>query len=191
MKHLYWSLALSLVLISCQTDTTSSESSDPEGVIIETSGNSTGLQPGDPVFNTDQAQNISWSYELSKSEKYSVGDTLKITFVGTPAKDWHLYSSIEKEAAYRPTLFEVFSDESKGIETVGTMQESPKYHEEYDDLMQGYLRSFEKGPVRFTQPLVITGAEVVITANLSYQICKEGMCMFGDLPFSYSFSATK
>lgn len=154
-----------------------------------------GLFAQKPTFETSSCPEVKWTYTLSKSSGFEVGDKVVVKFKAEVIDTrWHLYSvKPSPEMAYTPTELYIVPDESKDIKAVGPMKESVKPVEEPDEIMGGVVRYFKEHTVTFTQTLEITGPNPTLTAELYGQYCltpeEGGQCKPLRLPFNWKFKA--
>ena len=135
-----------------------------------------------PVFDTQSCPEVKWTYTLSKTSDFEIGEVITIKFKADVVDTrWHLYSvQPSAEMAYTPTEFYLVEDESKDVKKVGEMTESVKPVEEPDEIMGGVVRYFKEHTVTFTQKVRVTGPSPRVTAEVYGQYClspeEGGMC---------------
>lgn len=154
-----------------------------------------GLFAQQPVFETASCPEVKWTYTLSKTSNYEVGDIITIKFKADVLDTrWHLYSvQPSPEMAYTSTEFYLVEDDSKGIQKVGGMTESVKPVEEPDEIMGGVVRYFKEHTITFTQKVKVTSKSPKMVAEVYGQYClspeEGGMCKPLRLPFTWEFTA--
>lgn len=127
-------------------------------------------QPVDPV---------SWK---ETSKEIGVGE-YELTFTATVAKDWHFYSQYTQGTM--PMVFTF--DAPKGYKTVGKVSESPKPKEEYDELLGGLTKYWDK-TATFKQKIKITdNKKVTVKGFIDLQACIHGACTMLSHEFSFEF----
>ena len=165
------------------------------GILFWGGLNPISAQNSKPKLDTEDAELTNWTVSASKTaDQLKVGDVFTISFKGhVKQPGWHLYSTqpAPNGMGYNPTRFEFIAEESKGIKISGQMSENPRPVSLWDDLMRDSLRYFREHDVTFDQKFKITGSEVKLIGEFSYQICVDpeggGQCRFLALPFEYSF----
>ncbi len=126
-------------------------------------------QPKDPVSWTQEAKKISDSEYLL---------IFKATVVEA---HWHFYSQFTEGTM--PMAF--YFDDIKGYKRVGDVSESPKPKEEYDDLLGGLTKFWEKEATFKQKIKIISSEDVNIHGAIEFQACIEGACTM--LTYNFKF----
>ncbi len=137
------------------------------------------------LFAHPQNQTEGIVFVKTMAENVVITDTgtiLDLTATILPEPRWHVSSSIEDEAAYKPV--EMYADPERScLQITGPISETGKLVEFYDDLMMGQVRYFD-GSVTFRIPLYFPG-NCDLSKNkiiLEYQACIDpengGKCIF-------------
>lgn len=122
---------------------------------------------------------VSWK---ESSKEIGIGE-YELTFVATVAKDWHFYSQYTQGTM--PMVFTF--DAPKGYKTVGKVSESPKPKEEYDELLGGLTKYWDK-TATFKQKIKITdNKKVTVKGFIDLQACIHGACTMLSHEFSFEF----
>jgi len=117
--------------------------------------------------NKKQQDPVSWTQSYKKT-----GDNEYILiFKGTAEPHWHFYSQYSEGTM--PMAF--YFDDIKGYKTVGDVLESPEPTEEYDDVLGGLTKYWDKSAT-FTQKIILTEAEANIHGAIEFQACIDGAC---------------
>ncbi len=120
---------------------------------------------------------VSWTQE---SKKISDNEYLLI-FKATADEHWHFYSQYTEGTM--PMAF--YFDDIEGYKLVGKVSESPKPKEEYDDLLGGLTKYWDK-TATFKQKVKITSAnEANIHGAIEFQACIDGACTM--LTYNFKF----
>ena len=121
---------------------------------------------------------VSWTQE---SKKVGEGEYLLI-FTATAEPKWHFYSQYTEGTM--PMAF--YYDDIKGYKLVGKASESPKPKEEYDDLLGGLTKYWDK-TATFKQKIKITSkGEANIHGAIEFQACIDGACTM--LTYNFKFT---
>ena len=87
-----------------------------------------------------------------------------------------MYSAIpSKEGAYEPAMID-FEITSVGFSVVDGLQEAGSMHSEYDDIMGGMLRYYERN-VTFSQEIEVTETDIVAAGSFEYMACNDFKCI--------------
>jgi thiol:disulfide interchange protein DsbD len=120
---------------------------------------------------------VSWTQE---SKKIGENEYLLI-FKATADEHWHFYSQYTEGTM--PMAF--YFDDIKGYKLVGKVSESPKPKEEYDDLLGGLTKYWDK-TATFKQKVKITSKEEAdIHGAIEFQACIDGACTM--LTYDFKF----
>ena len=120
---------------------------------------------------------VSWTQE---SKKIGENEYLLI-FKATADEHWHFYSQYTEGTM--PMAF--YYDDVKGYETIGKASESPKPTEEYDELLGGLTKYWDK-TATFKQKIKITSKEEVdVHGAIEFQACIDGACTL--LTYDFKF----
>ncbi len=120
---------------------------------------------------------VSWTQE---SKKINDNEYLLI-FKATADEHWHFYSQYTEGTM--PMAF--YFDDIEGYKLVGKVSESPKPKEEYDDLLGGLTKYWDK-TATFKQKVKITSAnEADIHGAIEFQACIDGACTM--LTYNFKF----
>jgi thiol:disulfide interchange protein len=132
---------------------------------------------GGLIKSQEQAKDpVSWT---TKVEKISDSE-YKLVFNASADQNWHFYSQYTEGTM--PMAF--YFDDIKGYKTVGKVTESPKPKEEYDELLGGLTKYWDK-TATFTQKIkILTTDKVHVHGAIEFQACINGACM----PLTYEFS---
>lgn len=132
---------------------------------------------GGLIKSQEQAKDpVSWT---TKVEKISDSE-YKLVFNASADQNWHFYSQYTEGTM--PMAF--YFDDIKGYKTVGKVTESPKPKEEYDELLGGLTKYWDK-TATFTQKIkILTKDKVHVHGAIEFQACINGACM----PLTYEFS---
>ena len=143
-------------------------------VLLSCNGNSQGLSG----INTNEIVDpVSWTQE---SKKVNDNEYLLI-FTATADEHWHFYSQYTEGTM--PMAF--YFDDIKGYKLVGKVSESPKPKEEYDDLLGGLTKYWDK-TATFKQKVRITSAnDADIHGAIEFQACIDGACTM--LTYNFKF----
>jgi len=126
---------------------------------------------------------VSWT---QKSKKIGDGEYLLI-FKATAEPKWHFYSQYTEGTM--PMAF--YFDDIKGYERVGKVSESPKPKEEYDDLLGGLTKYWDK-TATFKQKIKITSKEDVnVHGAIEFQACIDGACTMLTYDFKFTLPGIK
>lgn len=117
-----------------------------------------------------------------------VGDTATFFISVVPRTGWHVYSAQpSEEGAYEPALVS-WDITSLGFEAVGDLQEEGRLISQYDDIMGGTVRYYED-KILFSQSIVLTEGEVLLTGTFEYMACNELKCVPYYEEFNVPFKA--
>jgi thiol:disulfide interchange protein DsbD len=120
---------------------------------------------------------VSWTQE---SKKIGENEYLLI-FKATADEHWHFYSQYTEGTM--PMAF--YFDDIKGYKLVGKVSESPKPKEEYDDLLGGLTKYWDK-TATFKQKIKITSKEEAdVHGAIEFQACIDGACTM--LTYEFKF----
>ena len=123
---------------------------------------------------------VSWTQE---SKKIGENEYLLI-FKATADEHWHFYSQYTEGTM--PMAF--YFDDIKGYKLVGKVSESPKPKEEYDDLLGGLTKYWDK-TATFKQKVKITSKEEAdIHGAIEFQACIDGACTMLTYDFKFKLS---
>ena len=100
-------------------------------------------------------------------------DEITISFVGTIASGWHVYSPTEKNGPI-PASFNI--DKIEGCKLEGGLKANKAPITKYEDMF-GANVSFYEHSVTFTQKLKITGKTYKIEGYLEYGACNDQSCL--------------
>jgi thiol:disulfide interchange protein DsbD len=122
-----------------------------------------------------------------QSYKQLSDDEYELSFIATAGKDWHFYSQYTEGTMPMSINFE----NQKGYKVVGKMSEWPKPKEEYDELLGGLTKFWDK-TATFKQKIKITStAEVKVTGYMQGQACINGACTMISYDFKFKFPGAK
>jgi len=120
---------------------------------------------------------VSWTQE---SKKIGENEYLLI-FKATADEHWHFYSQYTEGTM--PMAF--YYDDIKGYKLIGKASESPKPTEEYDDLLGGLTKYWDK-KATFKQKIKITSKEEAnVHGSIEFQACIDGACTL--LTYNFKF----
>jgi len=120
---------------------------------------------------------VSWTQE---SKKIGENEYLLI-FKATADEHWHFYSQYTEGTM--PMAF--YFDDIKGYKLVGKASESPKPKEEYDDLLGGLTKYWDK-KATFKQKIKVTSKEEAdVHGAIEFQACIDGACTL--LTYNFKF----
>jgi len=126
---------------------------------------------------------VSWTQE---SKKIGDGEYLLI-FKATAEPKWHFYSQYTEGTM--PMAF--YFDDIKGYKLVGKVSESPKPKEEYDKLLGGLTKYWDK-TATFKQKIKITSKEDVdVHGAIEFQACIDGACTMLTYDFKFTLPGIK
>lgn len=132
-------------------------------------------QPKDPVSWTQDAEKISDTEYI-------------LTFHATVVEPhWHFYSQFTEGTM--PMAF--YFDDIKGYERVGDVAESPKPKEEYDELLGGLTKFWEKEAVFKQKIRIISAEDVNIHGAIEFQACIEGACTMLTYDFKFDLAGVE
>ena len=132
-------------------------------------------QPKDPVSWTQNAEKISDTEYI-------------LTFHATVVEPhWHFYSQFTEGTM--PMAF--YFDDIKGYERVGDVSESPKPKEEYDDLLGGLTKFWEKEAIFKQKIKIISAEDVNIHGAIEFQACIEGACTMLTYDFKFDLAGVE
>jgi len=114
---------------------------------------------------------VSWKYSTKKISETEY--ELKVD--ATIENGWHLYAQDFPDGGPIPLVFTF--EENSNVEYVGKVLESPKPHEEFDDIFEINVKFFD-GKASFTQKIKIKdGKSAKIVGTVDGQACQEsGQC---------------
>jgi len=129
-------------------------------------------------FGKNKKQNdpVSWT----KSYKKTGDNEYTLTFIGTAEEHWHFYSQYSEGTM--PMAF--YFDDIAGYEVIGKVLESPKPKEEYDDVLGGLTKYWDKSAT-FTQKIKLTSNKANVHGAIEFQACIDGACTA--LTYNFSF----
>lgn len=111
-----------------------------------------------------------------------LGDTATFFISVVPKDGWHVYSAVpSKEGAYEPAAV-IYDMTSMGFKAVGELKEDGRMTSHFDDIMGGTLRFYED-KVLFSQSIILTDEEVIVTGTFDYMACNEIKCV----PYTHEF----
>ncbi len=127
--------------------------------------------------NKKQQDPVSWtqSYKKTGDNEYT------LIFKATAEPHWHFYSQYSEGTM--PMAF--YFDDIKGYKKIGKVIESPKPTEEYDDVLDGLTKYWDKSAT-FTQKIKLTESEVNIHGAIEFQACIDGACTA--LTYNFKFN---
>lgn len=135
------------------------------------------------IANAQILEPIQWSYSSKKiSEKQ-----YELVFTASIEDTWHLYALEVPPGGPYPTVFNMDSTDAYSFS--GTMAESPKPEESWDDTFEldVKMHSFE---AIFTQVIDIkTDDPFTITGTVDFQACDDEQCIMGDDDFEFTFNS--
>ncbi len=116
-------------------------------------------------------------------------DEVELQFTVTLDKGWHIYS--QHTDPNGPIGLSFTFDNSKNYKRLSNVKE-PRAHEEFDDMFQCTVRSFD-GSVTFRQRIkVLSEKDFKVTGTMSYQLCNDGSCIPpDDEPFAFDVKGAK
>lgn len=122
---------------------------------------------------------VSWDYSTKK-----ISDTdYELVINASIESGWHLYAQNFPDGGPIPLVFSF--EENKSIEFLGKVTESPKAHEEFDDIFEINVQFFD-GKATFTQKVKLNDPTAAINLTIDGQACQEsGQCVMvaGDYTF--------
>lgn len=107
------------------------------------------------------------------SMTHTAPDEITISFAGTIASGWHVYSPTEKNGPI-PASFNI--DKIEGCKLAGGLKANKAPITKYEDMF-GANVSFYEHSVTFTQKLKITGKTYKIEGYLEYGACNDQSCL--------------
>jgi thiol:disulfide interchange protein DsbD len=124
---------------------------------------------------------VTWIKEVKK-----INDSeFDLIFKGTPGEKWHFYSQYTEGTMPMDFGF----DSNEGFKVIGNLKESPKPKEEYDDLLGGLTKYWDK-TATLTQRIKMTTTEkTVVKGYIDYQSCIDGACTNDTYEFSFEIQA--
>ncbi len=150
------------------------------------------------IFSTQaiNAQSIS-SFGQQQQEKDPVSWTRSIkdignheyvlTFKATADPHWHFYSQYTEGTM--PMAF--YFDDIAGYKRIGKVTESPKPKEEYDKVLGGLTKFWDK-TATFKQKIKVTTDKAVnVHGAIEFQACIDGACTMLTYNFSFDIKADK
>ena len=134
-------------------------------VLLSCNSNSQGLTG---LNSQDMTNPVKWTHKAK-----SLGNNeYMLIFKATAEEHWHFYSQYTEGTM--PMLFTF--DKPDGYKTIGEVGESPKPKEEFDDLLGGLTKYWDK-KATFKQKIKLTKAGTVnIILYIDYQACIDGAC---------------
>lgn len=130
-----------------------------------------------------QKDPVSWKQSFKKTGN----GEYTITFVATAEPKWHFYSQYTEGTM--PMVFTF--DKPNGYKPIGKVKESPKPKEEFDDLLGGLTKYWDK-TANFSQKIKITQSELItVKGFIDYQACIEGACTALSYEFNIQIDASK
>lgn len=122
---------------------------------------------------------VKWSF---KSEKITETE-FDLVFSATIEDNWHLYSKDLPPGGPMPT--EITYENTEGFELIGELIEDPAPKEEFDPIFEMQIK-FHSYEAKFTQRVkIVSGNNVNISGELSYQACDDETCVPGFEDFSF------
>ncbi|MCK5857246.1 MAG: thioredoxin family protein [Bacteroidales bacterium] len=123
---------------------------------------------------------VSWTQETKK-----ISDTeYLLIFKATADEHWHFYSQYTEGTM--PMAF--YFDDIKGYELLGKPSESPKPTEEFDELLGGLTKYWDK-TATFKQKIKITSSEEAnIHGAIEFQACIDGACTLLTYDFKFTLA---
>lgn len=100
-------------------------------------------------------------------------DELTITFSGTIAPGWHVYSPTEKNGPI-PATFNI--DKIEGAKVNGPLKANKPATEKYEEMF-GAKVSYYENSVTFTQKIKITGKTYKVEGYFEYGACNDQSCL--------------
>ena len=111
---------------------------------------------------------------FSVQQKQTAPDELVVTFTGTIAEGWHVYSTGLPDGG--PTSATLNIEEADGIKPAGKLVAKGKEISKFDNMFEMKLRYFEHN-VTFEQKFKITGKTYKVKGYLNYGTCNDENCM--------------
>ena len=111
---------------------------------------------------------------FSVQQKQTAPDELVVTFSGTIAPGWHVYST--GLPADGPTSATLTTEVAEGVKANGKLTPKGKEISKHDNLFGMNLRYFENS-VTFVQKYKITGKTYKVKGFLEYGACNDESCM--------------
>lgn len=100
-------------------------------------------------------------------------DEITITFTGTIAGGWHVYSPTEKNGPI-PATFNI--DKIEGAKVNGPLKANKPATEKYEDMF-GAKVSYYENSVIFSQKIKLTGKTYKVEGYLEYGACNDQSCL--------------
>ena len=118
---------------------------------------------------------VGWTAQITftPSMTLTAPDEITISFAGTIASGWHVYSPTEKNGPI-PASFNI--DKIEGCKLEGGLKANKAPITKYEDMF-GANVSFYEHSVTFTQKLKITGKTYKIEGYLEYGACNDQSCL--------------
>ncbi len=131
------------------------------------------------AFKPGQKQKdpVSWTQEYKKTGQ----NEYTLTFKATADPHWHFYSQYTQGTM--PMAF--YFDEISGYELVGKASESPKPKEEYDELLGGLTKYWDKTATFKQKIQILTSDPIKVHGAIEFQACIDGACTA--LTYNFSF----
>jgi thiol:disulfide interchange protein DsbD len=120
---------------------------------------------------------VKWTSDVKKtgSNEYT------LIFKATADPKWHFYSQYTEGTMPMMWTFE----KPDGYKTIGEVSESPKPKEEYDDLLGGLTKYWDKNAT-FKQKIKLTKkGSVKVQVFVDYQACIDGACTMLSKEFNF------
>lgn len=89
---------------------------------------------------------------------------------------WHLYDVKLPEGGPLPTTFNIDTDETVGIQTVGAFKATTKPHVEHSEAFGMDLKYFSK-KVTFIQRVKVTKTGAKLVGYVEFMACNDGQCI--------------
>ncbi|MGL5683221.1 MAG: protein-disulfide reductase DsbD domain-containing protein [Marinifilaceae bacterium] len=115
---------------------------------------------------------VKWKFTMKKVSE----GVYDIIATATIESSWHLYDTDLPEGGPLSTTFNVDTDETQGIELVGTMKATTKPHVEQSEAFDMELRYFEK-TATFVQRVKLTKPKAKLVGYVEYMACSGGQCI--------------
>ncbi len=122
---------------------------------------------------------VSWT----QSSKKTGNNEYTLTFVATADPHWHFYSQYSEGTM--PMAF--YFDDIAGYELSGKVSESPKPKEEFDEILGGLTKYWDKSAT-FKQKIKVLNSTANVHGAIEYQACIDGACTALTYNFSFDIS---
>ncbi len=130
-------------------------------------------------------ETVEWKTKISKIDE----KTSELIFEAKIKKGWHLYGQFFPDGGPVKMVFEF--EENSNFKTIGKVEESPKPHEEMDDIFMIKVQFFD-GKAIFKQKIeIIDKKDFVIKSSVLYQTCSDEKCINYDKAFDFEIKASK